>query len=104
MISVMEEAIVVDSRGGPLVRIRVKPRSSRPGVTRGEGVLIVSVRAPAEAGKATEEALRSVAEVLGFSRSAISLKTGATSRQKHVVVTGWTAADLQKRIDERLPG
>jgi hypothetical protein len=99
----MPEDIVTDSKAGPLVRIRVTPRSSRPRVKRGPGHLVVAVRAPAERGRATEEALQAIARTLGLARSAVSLRMGATSRIKHVCVTGLTTSDLRKRILDRVP-
>jgi uncharacterized protein len=90
------------SRGRAIVRIRVTPRSGRTGVSFGDGHLAVRVRAPAEGGKATEEALRALADWLGFARSSLELLAGATSRLKTVAVAGIEAADLRKLVTERL--
>ncbi len=69
------------------VAIRVKPGASR---TRVGGVhgdrLVVAVQARAVEGAATEAALAAVAEVCGVRRRAVSLVTGATSRDKVVEV------------------
>ena len=67
--------------------IRVKPGASRTrvGGTYG-GALVVSVTARAVDGKATEAALAAVAEALGVRRRALSLVSGATSRDKIVAV------------------
>jgi len=58
------------------------------------------VNARAVDGKATEAALRALAEALGVRRSEVTLATGANSRTKLIDVTSTTSteADLQNRI------
>lgn len=76
------------------VAIHVKPGAARTAVggRHGEGdVLVVSVTARAVDGKATEAALRAVAEAFGVRRREVSLVMGATSRDKLVEVAGVTA-------------
>ncbi|HEX9696043.1 MAG TPA: DUF167 domain-containing protein [Actinomycetota bacterium] len=94
--------LIEETARGPVLRIRVTPRAKRAGVRMAAGRLAVGVRAPAEAGKATEEALRRVAELLGLPRSAVRLASGATSRDKRILVPGHTPFDLRKRIAEGL--
>jgi uncharacterized protein YggU (UPF0235/DUF167 family) len=50
--------------------------------------LVVRVAARAVEGKATEAALRALAEALGVRRRDVTLVSGATSRDKVVEVTG----------------
>jgi uncharacterized protein YggU (UPF0235/DUF167 family) len=81
--------------------VRVKPGSSRTGVGGDQGgALVVRVNARAVDGKATEAALRALAEALGVRRSEVTLATGANSRTKLIDVTSTTCteADLQNRI------
>jgi uncharacterized protein len=76
------------------VAIRVKPGSARTAVGGRHGdALVVSVTARAVDGKATEAALRAVAEAFDVGRRDVSLVTGATSRDKVVEIDG-TAEDL----------
>jgi uncharacterized protein len=65
--------------------------------------LTVSVAARAVDGKATEAALRAVAEAFGVPRRDVSLVTGATSRHKVVDIDG-PQADLAGRRDALLGG
>jgi uncharacterized protein len=73
------------------VPVRVRPGAGR---TRVGGsydgphgpALIVAVGAPAVEGKATEAARRALAEALGVRAADVSLKIGATSRDKVFVV------------------
>ena len=65
--------------------LRVKARAHAPedrvlGVRAGE--LLVSVRAPAEKGKANEEIIRVLAKSLGLPRQGVTLKSGGSSPHK----------------------
>jgi hypothetical protein len=97
------ERVVTEGRGGALLRVRVKPRSKRRGVL---GVvsseLSVGVGSPPEGGRATAEAIATVADWLGLPGSRVSLSSGAASRSKRLAVAGETAAGLRARIAERL--
>jgi len=80
------------------VTVRVVPRSGRTAVEAGVGGLVVRVRAAAEAGRATEEARRALAEAAGVPPSAVRLRTGARSRSKVFEVDGVDSAELQRRL------
>ena len=71
------------------IAIRVRPGASRAGV--GGAVadrLLVRVNARAVDGKATEAALRALAEAFAVRPGAVTLVSGATSRDKLVAVVG----------------
>ncbi len=75
------------------VAIRVKPGSGRTVVGgRHDDALVVRVAERAVDGRATEAALRALAEALGVRRRDVRLVTGATSRTKLVEVPA-TVAD-----------
>ena len=82
--------------GGLRVPIRVRPGASRTAVggayPRPDGAvaLVVAVTARAVDGQATAAAVRAVADALGVRRSAVTLLSGATSRDKVVVVDSTT--------------
>ncbi len=84
------------------VTIRVKPGAARTAVGGRHGAaLVVSVTARAVDGKATEAALRAVAEAFDVRRRDVSLVTGAASRDKVVEIDG-AAEDLADRRDALL--
>jgi uncharacterized protein len=69
------------------VAVRVKPGAKRTAVGgRYDGphgpALIIAVTAPAVDGKATEAARRALAAALGVKPAAVTLRVGATSRDK----------------------
>jgi uncharacterized protein len=94
------------------VAVRVKPGASRPRVGgRHEGTygpaLVVAVTAPAVAGRATDAARRAVADAVGLRASAVSLRTGAASRDKLLDLeppAGLTDAALLDRLSRLRDG
>lgn len=88
--------------GGVVVAVRVKPGASRTRVGGSHHgphgpALVVAVTAPAVDGRATEAARRALADALGVRAAAVSLRTGATSRDKLFVVTG-PEAEIAERV------
>jgi uncharacterized protein (TIGR00251 family) len=82
------------------VAIRVKPGSTRSAVGGRHGdtdAIIVAVTARAVDGKATEAALRAIADAFGVRRAAVTLVAGATSRDKVVDIAGEAAALAGRR-------
>jgi hypothetical protein len=82
--------------------IRVKPGASRVRVGgRYDGphgpAVIVSVTAPPVDGRATDAAIRALAEALHVKRSTLTLRTGAASRDKVIAVTD-APLDLGERV------
>jgi len=85
-----------------VLAIRVKPGAVRERVGgRHAGAagpaLIVSVTAPAVDGRATEAAIRAVARALALPARRVSLRTGATSRDKLLAISD-PPPDLAERV------
>jgi uncharacterized protein YggU (UPF0235/DUF167 family) len=78
--------------------VRVLPRSSRPGIERRGGEVVVRVASPPLEGRATEEARHLLADRLGVPRPAIRLRAGERSRSKVFEVDGLTDGELIERI------
>ena len=79
-----------------LLRVKAKPHAREDallGVRDGE--LMVSVRAPAEKGRATAEVIRVIAKALGLPSSSVVLKSGGSSPHKVFVVPREATAALQ---------
>lgn len=90
------------------VAVRVKPGSSRARVGgRYEGpggpALVIAVHQPAVDGRATEAARRALAQALRLRPAAVTLVSGATSRDKVFRVTG-PGAELDARVRELRDG
>jgi len=59
------------------------------------GALIVRVVEPADAGRATDAALRAVAKAFGVPRGSVSLVRGATSRRKLIEINVASSDQIQ---------
>jgi uncharacterized protein (TIGR00251 family) len=82
--------------------VRVRPGAARTEVGGRYGdALVVRVTARAVEGKATEAALRAVADAFGVRRRDVRLVSGTRSRDKVVDVEG-DAAELAARLDRAL--
>jgi uncharacterized protein YggU (UPF0235/DUF167 family) len=83
------------------VTIRVKPGAGRTVVGgRYDDALVVRVSERAVDGKATDAALRALADALGVRRADVRLVTGATSRTKVVEIDN--AGDAAERFRDLL--
>jgi uncharacterized protein YggU (UPF0235/DUF167 family) len=85
--------------GGVIVAVQVRPRS-QPGIEITEAGLVIRVAAPPEKGKATEEARRALADALGVPPSAVTLRSGPTSRRKTFRVSDIEPLDARGRLLE----
>lgn len=87
---------------GVTVAVRVRPGASRTAVGgRYDGpsgaALVVAVQAPAVDGRATEAARRALAEALRVRPARVTLRSGATSRDK-VFTVDRPPAGLAERV------
>ena len=81
--------------GAISLRVNAKPGARQDSVLGVRGTeLLVSVRAPAEKGKANDGIVRVLAAALGVGRTVIVLKTGGSSRHKVFEVPLAAAAAL----------
>jgi uncharacterized protein (TIGR00251 family) len=86
------------------VKLRVKPGASRSAIGGRHGdALVVAVTARAVEGKATEAALRAVADAFAVPRRDVVLVTGRTSRDKIVDISG-APDDLARRLAALIGG
>lgn len=81
--------------------IRVRPGSGRTVVGgRYDDALVVRVRERAVDGRATESALRALADALGVRRAGVRVVSGATSRTKIVEFDDTAAGEFVRLRDE----
>ncbi|GAB3250283.1 DUF167 domain-containing protein [Nocardioides dilutus] len=82
------------------VSIRVRPGAGRTQVGgRYADALVVRVRERAVDGRATDAALRAVADALGVRAAEVELVTGHTSRTKVVEIPDDSAAVYRRLLD-----
>ena len=82
------------------IKLRVSPKSRADAIAgdRGDGAILVRVRAAPEEGKANEAVLKVLRAALGLPRGAVRLVAGGGSREKWVEVDGIDEAELRRRL------
>jgi uncharacterized protein YggU (UPF0235/DUF167 family) len=80
------------------ITVRVTPRSGRNAVEVSADGIVVRVRSAPEAGRATEEAARTLATALRVPRSTIRLRAGARSRTKSFEIKGLSSEEVDQRL------
>ena len=71
--------------------VRVQPNASRNEVLRvKESVLHVKIAAPPVKGKANQELIKFLSDILGVSRSDLTIEKGMTSKRKVIGINGLT--------------
>ena len=81
------------------LRVRVKPRSSNPGIGgRRGGTLIVRVSAPPVDGGANAEVIKLVSKATGVAKSGISILRGEKSRDKLLRIDGISEDELSAAL------
>lgn len=80
--------------------IKAVPNATRSEIIGWMGdTLKVRLKAPPVDGKANAELCRFLAETLGLPKSAVTLATGGSSREKRVRIEGLTSEETQERLN-----
>lgn len=82
---------------GSVIEVRVRPRS-QPAIALRDGDLVLSVAAPAVDGRATAEARRALAAVLGVPPSRVVLRAGARGTRKSFAIDGLPPEEVVRRL------
>ena len=99
----LPEKAVTAVAHGVQVAVKVVPGSSRDRIAGCLGdALKLTVAAPPEAGKANKAVCKLLAKALGCNLRDVQVVSGATSPQKHLLVTGVTAEQVRRRLTELL--
>jgi uncharacterized protein len=95
-----ELAGLVDAgKDGAVLRVHVQPGASGDGIAGVHGnALKIRVRALARSGRANTAVITLLAKELGVPARALSLTSGASSRDKRVQFSGLSAAEFEKRL------
>jgi uncharacterized protein len=93
------------AKGGSFVEIRLKPGASRERVVSvdSDGASLAVTAAPVD-GKANESMIRLLSKTLDLPKSSISIRKGATSRNKLVEVAGMTKEEVLGKLKETMGG
>jgi uncharacterized protein len=92
---------IADHAEGCVVNVRAQPGARRNMIVGEQaGALKVAVTAPPDKGRANDAIVEVLAEALGLKRTQIELLSGATSRQKRMLVRGVTRQALEAKLRE----
>ena len=81
------------------VRLRVAPGARRAGVVGRHGdAWKIRVAAPAEGGRANDAVVRLLADTFALPRTAVTLVSGQSARDKIVEVAGVEPEDIERRL------
>jgi uncharacterized protein len=81
------------------LRLRVSPGTARPGVVGRHGnAWKLRVTEPPEDGRANEAVVRLLADTLSVPRSAVTLVSGHTGRDKIVELAGIDPSQIDRRL------
>jgi uncharacterized protein (TIGR00251 family) len=88
-----------ESAAGVIIRVQVQTRASRDEVVGPYGNLLkVRITAAPVAGGANKHLLRFLAKKLKIPQGQLSLKSGATSKNKSIFIEGISGAEVRERF------
>lgn len=82
------------------ITVRVQPNAKRNEVVRFEdGILYLRIAALPVKGKANQALIAFLSDVLGVSKSRLSIEKGATSRMKVIAVEGMSQVEVREKVE-----
>ena len=89
-----------DGKKGAALAVRVTPRASRNEIVeiQSDGTVKIHITAPAHEGKANDQLVEFLAEILGAPKTHIDIVAGAGGRDKLISVLNMNADEVHKRI------
>lgn len=94
-----DEGPFKEGNGGVFISCHVQPGASKNGVSGLHGFSVkIKLHAPPVDGKANTELVKFIADFFGVSKSAVEIKSGQSSRQKILFVSGVSAETAQKLL------
>lgn len=84
---------------GVILNVKAQPRSSRAGLDGLVGDAVkVRVRSAPVDGKANKELTETIADAFGLAKSRVSFKSGETSKTKRLLLSGVSAAEVERVV------
>lgn len=93
-----------DGKSGSALAVRVIPRAARNELVeiQADGTLKLRLHAAPVDGKANQELIEFLADLLEIAPNKLELVAGHSGRNKLVSITGLTSADVQSRIAKKI--
>ena len=81
--------------------VQVQPNATQNRVARFEdGILHLRIAVPATKGKANQELLKFLSDILGVSRAHLTIEKGIISKKKTVAITGLTQNQVARQLEK----
>jgi uncharacterized protein (TIGR00251 family) len=94
--------VLHETAAGITFAVKVQPRAKRNAIVGELGdALKISLTAPPVNGRANEACIEFLSDLLKLPRSAVTITSGQSSRNKVVRVCGCTASELQNKLGVR---
>ena len=89
-----------DGKKGAALAVRVTPRASRNEIVeiQSDGTVRIHITVPANDGKANDELIKFLSEILGAPKTHIDIVAGANGRDKLISVLDMDANEVHSRI------
>ena len=89
-----------DGKKGAALAVRVTPRASQNDIVeiQSDGTVKIHLTAPEHDGKANDELIKFLSEILGAPKTHIEILAGASGRDKLVTVLDMDADEVHSRI------
>jgi hypothetical protein len=83
------------------IRVQVKPNAAQNGIVGfNGGVLHIRIAAPAVKGKANQELIKFLSNILGTSKSNLTIEKGTTDRRKVISISQLPRDQVMKQLDK----
>lgn len=83
------------------ISVRVQPNASQNKVSGfKDGELLIRIAAPPVKGKANQELIKFLSDILGLGRGRLSIKKGLTSKMKVISIDGLTQSQVMGRLEK----
>ena len=89
----------VETPEGAILNVKAQPRSSKAGIDGliGDAVKVRIRCAPVD-GKANKELIETLADAFGIAKGRVSFKSGETSKQKRILLSGVSGGDVRRVV------
>ena len=85
------------------ITVQVQPNASQNKITRFEqGVWYLKIAAPPIKGRANQELLKFLSDILGVSKSSLTIEKGMTSKRKLIAIQGLSQNQVTRQLEPQI--
>ncbi len=85
------------------ITVQVQPNTSQNKITRFEqGVWYLRIAAPPIKGRANQELLKFLSDILGVSKSSLTIEKGMTSKRKLIAIQGLSQNQVMRQLESQI--